>query len=102
MAAKFEIFTDKSKQYRFRLKASNGEIIATGEAYPTKAAALKGIASIQKNASTAKIDDPEAKAAEVAKKVAAKEKAVKAKAKAKKPAAKTGTKKAGRPPKAKA
>ncbi|GHT92529.1 hypothetical protein FACS1894140_4690 [Spirochaetia bacterium] len=94
MAAKFEIFTDKSKQYRFRLKASNGEIIATGEAYPTKAAAIKGIASIQKNAPTAKINDPEAKAEETAKKAAAK-------AKAKKPSAKTGAKKAGRPPKAK-
>jgi uncharacterized protein YegP (UPF0339 family) len=90
MAAKFEIYLDKSKQYRFRLKASNGETIATGEAYPTKAACLKGIASIQKSAPTAKIDDPETKAKEAAK------------AKAKKPAAKVKAKKAGRPPKAKA
>lgn len=99
MAAKFEIFTDKSKQYRFRLKASNGEIIATSEAYPIKAAALKGIASIQKSAPTAKIVDPEAEAQIAAIKAAIKEKT--AKAKAKKPTAKTGAKKPGRPSKAK-
>jgi hypothetical protein len=32
MAGKFEIYTDKGGKYRFRLKAGNGEIIATGEA----------------------------------------------------------------------
>jgi uncharacterized protein YegP (UPF0339 family) len=49
MAAKFEIFIDRKKQYRFHLKASNGEIIAASEAYETKTACLKGIKSIQKN-----------------------------------------------------
>ncbi|MDR3145708.1 MAG: DUF1508 domain-containing protein, partial [Treponema sp.] len=34
MAAKFTVYLDKAKQYRFNLKASNGEIIASGEAYP--------------------------------------------------------------------
>ncbi|MDR2403214.1 MAG: YegP family protein [Spirochaetaceae bacterium] len=66
MAAKFEIFIDRKKQYRFHLKASNGEIIAASEAYETKAACLKGIKSIQKNAPVAKIIDPE----EVVKKTA--------------------------------
>jgi uncharacterized protein YegP (UPF0339 family) len=59
MAAKFEIFLDRKKQYRFHLKASNGEIIAASEAYDTKAACIKGIKSIQKNAPTALIIDPE-------------------------------------------
>ena len=55
MAGKFEVFKDKSGQYRFRLKAGNGEIIATGEAYTTKAACLNGIESIKKNAPDAEI-----------------------------------------------
>lgn len=42
---------------RFRLKASNGEIIASGEAYESKASAEKGIASVQKNAADAKVVD---------------------------------------------
>jgi uncharacterized protein YegP (UPF0339 family) len=57
MAAKFTVYLDKAKQYRFNLKASNGEIIASGESYPDKKSALKGIASIQKNAAIAKIVD---------------------------------------------
>jgi uncharacterized protein YegP (UPF0339 family) len=57
MAAKFTVYLDKAKKYRFNLKASNGEIIASGESYPDKKSALKGIASIQKNAVSAKIVD---------------------------------------------
>jgi uncharacterized protein YegP (UPF0339 family) len=74
MAGKFEIFKDKAKQYRFHLKAANGEIIASSEAYPDKRSALKGIASIQKNAVTAKIVD-ETGEAEPVKKPAAKARA---------------------------
>jgi uncharacterized protein YegP (UPF0339 family) len=59
MAAKFEIFLDRKKQYRFHLKASNGETIAASQAYDTKAACVKGIKSIQKNAPTAEIIDTE-------------------------------------------
>jgi uncharacterized protein YegP (UPF0339 family) len=59
MVAKFEIFLDRKKQYRFHFKASNGETIAASQAYETKAACIKGIKSIQKNASTAPIIDPE-------------------------------------------
>jgi uncharacterized protein YegP (UPF0339 family) len=58
MAAKFEIFLDRKKQYRFHLRASNGEIIAASEAYETKVACIKGIKSIQKNAPAAAIIDP--------------------------------------------
>ncbi len=53
MAAKFELYKDKSGEFRFRLKAGNGEVIATSsESYKTKAGALNGIESIKKNAAT--------------------------------------------------
>ena len=57
MAGKFELYKDNSGKFRFRLKAGNGEIIATGEAYESKASAEKGIASVQKNAADAKVVD---------------------------------------------
>ena len=47
---KFELYQGKDKQYRFRFKAGNGEIIATSEGYSSKSAAENGIASVQKNA----------------------------------------------------
>jgi uncharacterized protein YegP (UPF0339 family) len=72
MAAKFEIFIDRKKQYRFHLKASNGETIAASQAYDAKAACIKGIKSIQKNAPTAEIIDPEEAAKKAAKAVSAK------------------------------
>ena len=57
MAGKFELYKDKSGKFRFRLKASNGEIIAVGEAYDSKASAKNGIASVQKNAPDATVVD---------------------------------------------
>jgi uncharacterized protein YegP (UPF0339 family) len=72
MAAKFEIFIDRKKQYRFHLKASNGETIAASQAYDTKPACIKGIKSIQKNAPTAAIIDPEEAAKKTAKAAPAK------------------------------
>lgn len=48
MAGKFEVYEDKAGKYRFRLKASNGQVVASGEAYETKAAAKKGCESVQK------------------------------------------------------
>ena len=57
MAAKFVVFYDKAKKFRFRLIAPNGEIIAVGEAYEKKASCLNGIKSIQKNAPIAPIID---------------------------------------------
>ena len=47
---KFEVYADKKGEFRFRLKATNGQIIATGEGYKAKASCLKGIESIRKNA----------------------------------------------------
>ena len=52
---KFEIYTDKAGEFRFRLKARNGEIIATGEGYKTKASCLNGVESIRKNAPDAAV-----------------------------------------------
>lgn len=45
----YEIKKDKSGQFRFNLKAGNGEIILSSEAYVQKASALAGIESVQKN-----------------------------------------------------
>jgi uncharacterized protein YegP (UPF0339 family) len=42
MAGKFEVYEDRAGKFRFRLKACNGQIVATGEAYETKTAAKKG------------------------------------------------------------
>jgi uncharacterized protein YegP (UPF0339 family) len=72
MAAKFEIFLDRKKQYRFHLKATNGEIIAASEGYETKAGCMKGIKSIQKNAPAALIIDPDESAKKAIKNVPAK------------------------------
>ena len=47
---KFEVYTDKAGEFRFRLKAANGQIIATGEGYKAKKSCLNGIESIRKNA----------------------------------------------------
>jgi len=53
----FEVFYDAVYRFRFHLKAGNGQIIAASQSYGTKEAALKGIASIQKNAPIAMIAD---------------------------------------------
>ena len=57
MAGKFELYTDAAGKYRFRLKAGNGEIIAVGEAYESKASALNGIDSVKQNAADATVVD---------------------------------------------
>ena len=50
-------YKDAAGKHRFRLKASNGQIIASGEAYESRASALKGIESVRKNAPDATLDD---------------------------------------------
>lgn len=52
---KFEIYTDKAGEYRFRLKATNGQVIAVSEGYTALAGCLNGIESVQKNAPDAEI-----------------------------------------------
>lgn len=57
MAGTFEIYKDKKGEFRFRLKAGNGEIVATGESYPTKAGAKKGVEAAQRAAAGAKVEE---------------------------------------------
>lgn len=52
---KFVIFEDGNGEWRFNLKAGNGEVIATSEGYKTKQGCEKGIASVQANAPYASI-----------------------------------------------
>ena len=56
---KFEIYTDKAGEYRFRLKATNGQVIAASEGYKSKDGCKNGIESVKKNAADADIADPE-------------------------------------------
>ena len=50
---KFEMYQDKAGEYRFRLKARNGEIIGVSEGYTTKANCVNGVESVKKNAADA-------------------------------------------------
>lgn len=52
---KFEMYNDKAGEFRFRLKAKNGRIVAVSEGYKTKANCLNGIASVRKNAPEAPV-----------------------------------------------
>jgi len=70
MSAKFEIFKDKKSEFRFRLRAANGETLATGESYPDKAACKNGKTAIKKAAPTALIEN-ETEVKEAVKKPAA-------------------------------
>lgn len=56
---KFEIYLDKKGEYRFRLKARNGEPIAASEGYTGKAGCKNGVESVRKNVVDAKIVEPE-------------------------------------------
>jgi uncharacterized protein YegP (UPF0339 family) len=55
MAGTFELWVDKAGDYRFNLKAGNGQVIATSQGYASKANALNGIESIKKNAPDAPV-----------------------------------------------
>ena len=52
---KFEVYTDKAGEFRFRLKATNGQVIAVSEGYKALASCLNGIESVKKNAPEAPI-----------------------------------------------
>ena len=104
MPAKFVLKKDKGGKFRFNLLATNGQVIASSEAYNTKIAANNGISSVKKNAAGATVVDstlaaPAAKKAAPARKAAVKKaapakKAVPAKAAAKKVVAKKAPAKA--------
>ena len=99
---KFEIYKDAKKEYRFRLKGGNGQILAVSEAYKQKTSAVNAINSVKKNSAKATIVLEEAKKP-AAKKAAAKKPAAKkpaAKKAAAKPAAKKTTAKKAAPKKA--
>lgn len=50
MAGKFEVYKNKKGEFRFRLKAANGETILASEGYKDRAGALNGVESVKKNA----------------------------------------------------
>lgn len=52
---KFELYQDKTGEYRFRLKARNGEVIAVSEGYSARTSCLNGVDSVRKNAPGAEI-----------------------------------------------
>ncbi len=54
---KFEVYMDKSGDYRFRLKARNGAIVAVSGAYTSRAACLLGIESVRANAPDATVEN---------------------------------------------
>ena len=57
MAAKFVLKRGSTGKFRFNLVATNGQMIATSEAYESKASAVNGIESVKRNAADAAIDD---------------------------------------------
>jgi len=56
---KFEVYADKAGEFRFRLKATNGQVIATSEGYKALSSCLNGIESVKKNAVDAAIEKAE-------------------------------------------
>ena len=56
---KFEVYADKAGEFRFRLKATNGQIIAVSEGYKAMASCLNGIESVKKNAVDAPVEKAE-------------------------------------------
>ena len=58
---KFEVYLDKAGEYRYRLKATNGQIVAVGESYKAKPSVMNGIESVKKNAAEGNIVKEEVK-----------------------------------------
>lgn len=56
---KFEIYESKNGEFRFRLRARNGQIIASSEGYKALASCKNGIESVKKNAPEAEIEEAE-------------------------------------------
>ena len=56
---KFEVYMDKKGEYRFRLKATNGQIIAISEGYVKMSSCMNGIDSVRKNAVDAPVEEEE-------------------------------------------
>ena len=54
---KYELYKDKAGEYRFRLKAANGQTIAVSEGYTTRSACLNGVESVQRSSVGAEIKE---------------------------------------------
>lgn len=57
---KFVVKKSSSGEFRFTLVATDGQVVATSESYKRRASALDTIASIQKSAGGATVDDQSA------------------------------------------
>ena len=55
MPGKFVVKKGPTGKFRFTLLSTNGQVVASSEAYETKRAALAGVASVQKNAPDATV-----------------------------------------------
>ncbi len=91
MPGKFVIKKGSTGKFRFNLVSTNGQVVATSEAYETKASAQAGIRSVKKLAPDAVVEDTttaEWAAADAARKEAEKAKKARKAAAAKKAAAK--------------
>lgn len=59
MAGKFEVYQDNGGKFRFRLKSSNGQVIASSQGYSSKKSCLNGIESVKKTSADAEIVEVE-------------------------------------------
>jgi uncharacterized protein YegP (UPF0339 family) len=62
VAGKFEVYQHKAGEYRWRLKAGNGQVVASGEGYDNKPAAVRGTQAVQRAANGATVEDLESEA----------------------------------------
>jgi uncharacterized protein YegP (UPF0339 family) len=60
VAGKFEVYEDRGGKFRFRLQASNGQVVAVGEAYESTSAAHKGCEAVQRAAEGATVVETDA------------------------------------------
>jgi len=59
MAGKLEVYPDASGKFRFRPKAGHGEVVATGQAYESKAGAIAGCDAVTRAAADAAVVETE-------------------------------------------
>ncbi len=52
---KFQIYRDSAGEWRWRLRAANGQIVASGEGYKTKAGAKRGTDALRRAAKLARV-----------------------------------------------
>jgi uncharacterized protein len=57
VGGQFLVIRDGDEEYRFRIEAEDGQLIATSEPYTSKSSALKGVEAIKRNAADAQVDD---------------------------------------------